>query len=88
MICKGIYIKKMFDDILDFFLGGGGWKEMRTVVTPSPTLNSPVGLDSPENLISLQTQDVDRMLGQRRRQWANIKPMFSFCIVFAWNLFP
>ena len=40
---------------LFFFQGGGGvLKEMRTVATPSPPLDLPVGLDLPENLISLQ----------------------------------
>ena len=34
--------------------GVGVIKEMRTVATPSPPLDLPVGLDSPENLISLQ----------------------------------
>ena len=61
---------------------------MHTVVTPSPTLDYPVGIDSPANLISLQTYDVDRMSGLHRVQWVNINPMFSLCIVFAVNLFP
>ena len=79
----------MFDDLLDFFSeGGGGVKKMGTVVTLSPTVDWSVSLDSPGNLISIQISDVDQMLEQRRREWANIKSMFSFCIVFAGNLFP
>ena len=71
---------------LIFFGVEGGLKRNAHIGDPQPHSGFACSLDSLENLISLQTYDVDRMLGQRRRQWASIKPMFSLCIVFAGNV--
>ena len=59
---------------------------MRTVVTPSP---APVLTDNPIGPIPTIIYDVNRMLGQCRRQWENTKPMLGYCrpIVFLGNVF-